>query len=162
MRQGEAKGFVSTKNVGPFGWSHTSRRAPERGREAAARLVGLGPLEALLLEALWRHTGPATVRQVQADVPALAYTTVMTTLDRLYRKGVLIRRSSKRAFSYTPRCTRDEMISRQVGELLSASMLSTAVLSTLVRTVAGTDVALLDELEVQVRAERLRLGLLDK
>ena len=95
-------------------------------------------------------------------MPALAYTTVMTTLDRLYRKGVLIRRSSKRAFSYTPRCTRDEMISRQVGELLSASMLSTAVLSTLVRTVAGTDVALLDELEVQVRAERLRLGLLDK
>ena len=141
-------------------------QSPEPRRKTEFRFVGLGPLEALLLESLWRHPGPASVRQVQLDAPGLAYTTVMTTLDRLYRKGILVRQRVARAFSYTPRCTRDELmdeiVSRQVSDLLSASVTSAAVLSTLVRTVASTDLALLEELEVQVRAERVRLGLPDK
>ncbi len=51
----------------------------------------LGPLEQRLLDALWAK-GSATVRElVENGYEDLAYTTVMTTLDRLYKKNVLMR-----------------------------------------------------------------------
>ncbi|HEX7778752.1 MAG TPA: BlaI/MecI/CopY family transcriptional regulator, partial [Vicinamibacterales bacterium] len=48
----------------------------------------LGPLEWRVLEALWSRTTLASVRDLQPDFPEIAYTTLMTTLDRLYRKSV--------------------------------------------------------------------------
>jgi predicted transcriptional regulator len=103
-----------------------------------------------------------TVRHALPAFPELAYTTLMTTLDRLYRKGLLIRLRRGRAFAYEPRCSRDqllsEMVSGQVTDLLSASGASRAVLSTLVHCVGRRDSALLDELEALVQAERLRLN----
>lgn len=123
---------------------------------------GLGPLEAQLLELLWAQASPATVRHVQLAFPELAYTTLMTTLDRMYRKGLLRRHKAGRAFVYEPCCTRDELlgelVSGHVADLLGASEESTLILSTLVRAVSRADAALLDELEALVRAERLRLG----
>jgi len=114
-----------------------------------------------VLERLWAGRGAATVRHVRADFPELAYTTVMTTLDRLYRKGVLIRRRRGRAFSYEPRCSRDELMSEfasgRFAHLLTAPGASTAMLSMLVRTVSRKDAALLDELDALVQAERRRL-----
>ena len=63
----------------------------------------LGPLEQRVLELLWRSSGPRTVREVQEGLGgALAYTTVMTTLDRLFKKGLLERRREGQAFSYAP------------------------------------------------------------
>jgi predicted transcriptional regulator len=65
----------------------------------------LGPLEERLLQALWER-GNATVRDLMTDVcPDLAYTTVMTTLDRLFKKKLLSREVEGRAFRYTPRFT---------------------------------------------------------
>ena len=59
----------------------------------------LGPLEFELLQSLWAR-GSATVRELLADGSiALAYTTVMTTLDRLYKKQLLDRVSEGRAQS---------------------------------------------------------------
>lgn len=58
----------------------------------------LGPLEKRVLELLWGYGRAVTVRHVQLKFPNLAYTTLMTTLDRLYRKGVLLRRRHGRAF----------------------------------------------------------------
>jgi predicted transcriptional regulator len=128
-----------------------------------SRSSGLGPLETKLLEFLWAQAHAVTVREVQIALPELAYTTIMTTLDRLYRKGLLLRYKDERAFTYRPRCTRDELlselVSRHVTDLLAASQQSTVVLSRLVRVVAGTDAALLDELDALLQAERLRLGL---
>lgn len=51
----------------------------------------LGPLEARVMQAVWQHEVPETfvVRDVRARMPQLAYTTVMTILTRLARKGVL-------------------------------------------------------------------------
>jgi predicted transcriptional regulator len=99
-------------------------------------------------------------------LPELAYTTIMTTLDRLYRKGLLLRAKDGRAYAYVPRYTRaellGELISGHVGDLLGAAEEGMALLSTLVRTVGRTDATLLDELDALVQAERLRLRTKDK
>lgn len=120
----------------------------------------LGPLELKVLEVLWERNRAATVRNVQPSFPRLAYTTLMTTLDRLYRKGVLRRFRLGRAFGYEPRCSRDElfgqMVSGRVAELLACGD-STVLLSTLVEAVGQADAELLNELEALVRAERARL-----
>ena len=121
----------------------------------------LGPLERKVLEVLWERNRASTVRSVQPAFPQLAYTTLMTTLDRLYRKGLLRRFRLGRAFGYVPRCSRDElfgrMVSGQVTDLLAACGNSTVLLSTLVEAVGHADAQLLDELEALVRAKRARL-----
>ena len=123
--------------------------------------AGLGPLETKVLEQLWGHDRALTVRHVHVAFPKLAYTTLMTTLDRLYRKGVLLRGRRGRAFAYRPRCSRHEllgeMVSGHVADLLAAADGSKAILSTLVNAVARRDAALLDELDALVQAERARL-----
>src|SRR5262252_2991314 len=69
----------------------------------------LGPLEEQLLASLWRR-GNATVRElIEDDKLELAYTTVMTTLDRLYKKGLLSRAAEGRAFRYSPTLTQEEL-----------------------------------------------------
>jgi len=140
------------------------RRTPADARLAAGS--GLGPLETRVLEALWGAARPVTVRHVQQLFPDLAYTTLMTTLDRLHRKGVVERRRLGRAFAYQPRCSRDELlgelVSGHVTDFLGASGTSTAILSTLVRAVGRRDAALLDELDALVQAERARLKTEDK
>lgn len=126
-----------------------------------ARDSVLGPLETRLLELLWARPRAATVRDMHRELPELAYTTVMTTLDRLYRKGLLIRQKPARAFAYAPRYARGELlsqlISEQLADLLGTGGQHTVLLSTLVRTVSQKDAALLDELEILVKAERQRL-----
>lgn len=126
----------------------------------------LGRLESKVLELLWEQDGAVTVRRVQLSFPDLAYTTLMTTLDRLYRKGVLLRRRRGRAFAYEPRCSRLELVgelaSGHVTDLLAASGASTVILSTLVRAVGRKDAALLDELDALVQAERRRLKMEDQ
>ena len=120
----------------------------------------LGPLETRLLELLWAHSRSATVRELQHVCPGLAYTTILTTLERLYRKRLLLRHREGRAFAYQPRCSRDELLSELVSghvtQLLGASEESSVILSTLVRAVRDTDAALLDELDALVQAERRR------
>jgi predicted transcriptional regulator len=96
-----------------------------------------GPLEIRVLDALWAHSGAACVRDLQPEFPGVAYTTLMTTLDRLFRKGTLSRSKSGRAFYYTPNASRRQLI-----------------LSMFVDTLEHQDAALLDELEALVRARR--------
>ena len=90
----------------------------------------LGPLEFKVLGVLWERGRASTVRHVQPSFPQLAYTTVMTTPDRLYRKGLLRRFRLGRAFGDEPRCSRGElfgcMVTGRVADLLSAWGDSTA------------------------------------
>ncbi|MBI4873627.1 MAG: BlaI/MecI/CopY family transcriptional regulator [Acidobacteria bacterium] len=79
------------------------------------------PLELECLKAMWT-LGEGNVKEVRdALAPArpLAYTTVMTLLDRLARKGVLTRRKVSRSFVYTPAVTRDSLRRAAVRELLA-------------------------------------------
>jgi predicted transcriptional regulator len=143
-----------------------SRRGVSAADVPSAGRSGLGPLETRVLEVLWNLGRAVTVRHVRVAFPELAYTTLMTTLDRLYRKGLLVRRQRGRAFAYEPRCSRDELLGELVGghvtDLLDASGASTAILSTLVRAVGRADAALLDELDALVQAERTRLKMEDQ
>ena len=139
-----------------------SRRPQGTTPDALRSRAGLGPLETRLLELLWERPQAATAGELQRECPGLAYTTIMTTLDRLYRKQLLLRQREGRAFAYQPRCTRDELLSELVSghitRLLGATGESSVVLSTLVRAVRDSDSTLLDELEELVRAERARLA----
>ncbi len=80
------------------------------------------PLELLCLNALWT-LGEGNVRDVQQIVLGarpLAYTTIMTVLDRLVRKGKLSRRKVGRAFVYRPEASRDAMRRLAVRELVDS------------------------------------------
>ena len=123
----------------------------------------LGPLEERLLEALWQR-GHATVRDlVSSDGPCqdLAYTTVMTTLDRLFKKNLLSREAEGRAFRYAPRFTREELHREVAGEafrqLMDASPASSLPLSYLVEILTERDAQLLDDLREVVEAKRRQL-----
>jgi predicted transcriptional regulator len=121
--------------------------------------AAFGPLELRVLQALWKQSGPATVRDLHPNFPTIAYTTLMTTLDRLHRKGVLEREKAGRAFAYWPRCSRDELRSElahaTLADLLQSGETSLRpIISMFVDAVSARDAALLDELEALVREKR--------
>jgi predicted transcriptional regulator len=93
----------------------------------------------------------------------LAYTTVMTTLDRLFKKGLLARRKSDRAFFYSPSLNREQWEHKRAGDFV-AGFLSVAepsrdlLISCLVEAVGGHDEALLDELEKKIKRRRRELS----
>ena len=78
------------------------------------------PLELLCLRALWslQEGNVKQVQQVVARSRPLAYTTIMTVLDRLVRKSRLTRRKAGRAFVYSPTESRDAMRRAAIRELL--------------------------------------------
>lgn len=83
-----------------------------------------GQLEALVMGLLWDHDEWLTPRDVVdliEDQHPLAYTTVMTTLVRLWNKDMVDRRQRGRAFAYHPLVTRDEWAARRMHELLDAA-----------------------------------------
>ena len=123
-----------------------------RSRDNGDLGAWFGRLELSVLEALWRKEAPASVRDLQADFPRLAYTTLMTTLDRLHRKGVLERVKSGRAFVYSPGFTREQLQAGLVEDALQTILGPGAaglrpVVSMLVDAVTRQDREVLDELE---------------
>jgi len=122
-----------------------------------------GPLEVQVLEAVWAENGPATVRAIHDAFPQLAYTTLMTTLDRLHRKGVLERAKVGRAFAYAACLSRHEMelrlASRSIEGILGGygRTALTPLLSCFVNAVSDRDRHLLDDLEAILRAKRAAL-----
>jgi predicted transcriptional regulator len=116
-----------------------------------------GTLELRVLEILWRRDTGATVRDLRGDFPKAAYTTLMTTLDRLHRKGVLERCKKGRAFLYRPAHSRQDLesglIARAIEPLLDGDN-AHPILSCLVDEVSRHDARLLDELERLVREKR--------
>jgi predicted transcriptional regulator len=119
-----------------------------------------GPLEWRVLEAMWRRATPASVRDLQPDFPEIAYTTLMTTLDRLHRKRVLDRSKHGRAFLYAPSFTRAQFESARAADAFRVALDGgggALALSYLVQAVGDHDRELLDELEALVRARRAQI-----
>ena len=121
----------------------------------------LGPFEQQLLRELWGR-GDATVRELLADGKIhQAYTTVMTTLDRLYKKGLLDRVAEGRAFRYAPSLTPEELQRGAaldgIRQLLGSGDTSSLPLSYLVEALSAHDAQLLDELQLLIERKRREL-----
>lgn len=84
----------------------------------------LGELEAAVMDVLWRLAGPQRVRDVLDQLAPrrkLAYTTVMTVLDNLHRKGWVQREMRERAYHYRPRATREQATAQALRAVLDDS-----------------------------------------
>ncbi len=122
-----------------------------------------GALELRVLEALWNRAEPQSVRDLQPAFPGVAYTTLMTTLDRLHRKGVLDRQKVGRAFVYLTRFTRDRLRADLAESALQAVFGDRGselkpILSFFVETVSREDRESLAALEQLVERRRALRG----
>jgi predicted transcriptional regulator len=120
----------------------------------------LGPLEQQIHRAVWMR-GTATVREVLQDRSIWqTYNTVLTTMDRLFRKGLLGRLNEGKAFRYWVRCSPEEIQRRTavsgLRELLRTER-ATLHLSYFVEAVGEQDEKLLDELQALVERHRAEL-----
>ena len=123
----------------------------------------LGRLEFRLMEILWSR-GESNVRDVVQELEhPLAYTTVMTTLDRLYKKGLLERRMPDRAFLYSACFSREEWERTRAENILAGFLAAPhpsrdLLLSSFLDAVGKHDARLLDELEKKIRSKRKELS----
>ena len=119
----------------------------------------LGQLERDVMAVVWNH-GEISVRDACERLgSAVAYTTVMTTMDRLYKKRLLGRRKVGRAFVYRAAASRQELQGAVATELMQSLLRGQSgetlpVLSSLVDAVSERDRSLLDELERLIREKR--------
>ncbi|PYY13945.1 MAG: CopY family transcriptional regulator [Acidobacteria bacterium] len=121
----------------------------------------LGALESELMERIWAR-GETSVRDLHDEIASrLAYTTVMTTLDRLFKKGLLDRRAVGRAFHYTARVSKhdyDQQLTQHLlGIAVEESGSKQALLSCFVDYVSDSDRKLLDELDELIKAKKRSL-----
>ena len=103
---------------------------------------GFGDLEAVIMHRVWDHGGPVTVRELFEELQAervIAYTTVMTTMDNLHRKGWLARVKEGKAYRYTATASREEYSARLMREALDDGGDTQAVLSHFVAQMDGEE-----------------------
>ncbi len=114
-----------------------------------------------MLQAVWAR-GSATVREVREDGTIWqTYPTIMTTMDRLFKKGLLDRVPDGRAFRYSARYTPQELerVAAETGiRQLLGSEHASLHLSYLVEAVSTQSVKLLDELQSLVERQRAQLN----
>ena len=118
----------------------------------------LGSLERGVMRLVWSGR-EISVRDACAEFgDGVAYTTLMTTMDRLYKKGLLTRRKDGRAFLYSAAASREEIEGAVATELVHSLLQREGeplpVLSSLVNAVSERDRALLTELERLIREKR--------
>ena len=119
----------------------------------------LGTLERRVLDAIWT-SGEASVRDVQRALgDDSAYTTIMTTLDRLHRKRLLTRRKEGRGFLYTPAVSREEFEAAVAKDVIGGMLDRDAspMIACIVDAVTEHDRQLLDDLERLVREKKRQL-----
>jgi predicted transcriptional regulator len=104
-----------------------------------------GDLEATVMDLLWSAERPLLVREVAELMhpEPRAYTTVMTVLDNLHRKGWLARTRDGRAWRYEPVLTRQDYTARLMREALAGSDDRAAVLARFVEEIDPADAAAL-------------------
>jgi predicted transcriptional regulator len=137
-------------------------RGFRRPREIAC--FALGKLERQVLEEIWRFGSEVSVRVIhRAFDERVAYTTLMTTLDRLYKKNLLERRKDGRAFLYTAAIAREDFDQEIKADVIDGLLGQGAdgiqpVLACIVDTVSERDRELLDELDRLVQEKKRELG----
>ncbi|HEY2053572.1 MAG TPA: BlaI/MecI/CopY family transcriptional regulator [Solirubrobacterales bacterium] len=113
-----------------------------------------GALEGEVLAALWAADGPLTPAEVRDGLGGdLAYTTVMTTLARLFEKGTVRREKAGRAFAYAPLLDEAAITAERMGRLLGSAGGREAVLARFVGSLSPEDERLLIGLLAEGRDE---------
>ncbi len=122
----------------------------------------LHELEAAIMDIVW---GKQLVSFPVSDVLAvlekqrdIAYTTVMTTVNRLYDKGLLRRERDGKRYLYSPELTRDEFLSSTAREVLEQAVGGHQAMAMLAEKVSKASVGELDELEALIQRRREELG----
>jgi predicted transcriptional regulator len=85
---------------------------------------GFGDLEAAVMQQIWDFAAPVTVREVHTELVrdrTLAYTTVLTVMEKLFRKGWLRRELEGKAHRYRAVATREQYGAGLMREALSGS-----------------------------------------
>ncbi len=104
---------------------------------------GFGELEQLLMNRLWdRDEAATTVRELHDELAAereIAYTTVMSTMDNLYRKGRLARERAGKAYRYWPTLSREEYSAQLMLEALGTGGRTDLVLSHFVERISADE-----------------------
>lgn len=121
------------------------------------RLRGeLGPLERTVMDHIWEQGVDVTVREVLETKAGagLAYTTVMTILDRLWRKGFLRRSRVGRAYVYRIKRTEQEYLAGLMDRVLTGAADRRSVLLGFVRGIDQEDLAQLRTMIREVERER--------
>jgi len=129
-----------------------------------SRGMVLGRLERQTLDVIW-ESNECSVRDVLRKISRKrAYTTIMTTLDRLYQKGILNRKQAAGKFLYSARLSRQQlekhMAQDLIGRLLAGSTTSRElIVLSLLEAIRRQDSRLFDEQVTTVaRAKRRRSG----
>jgi len=119
--------------------------------------LGRGELEKQVLDVLWRAQGPMTPRQVHDQLSKnrkFAYTTTMTILVRLYKKGLLQREPAGRAFAYRPRLSRDQRAAERMNDALTSAGDASLALTHFVESLPADQVHELRSVLRRARSDR--------
>lgn len=107
----------------------------------------MGALESAVLDQVWAEPSGLTPRQALERLDGeLAYTTVMTILNRLWTKGLLERERDGRAFRYTPVFSESELVATRMTNALEVARDRQATLSRFIKELSDADEALLRSL----------------
>ncbi len=120
----------------------------------------LGELEREVMEHVWKK-GETSVREMHTSFgERAAYTTLMTTLNRLHKKRLLKRRKDGRAFLYSPRISREDFKQSVAKDIISGLLGRDAepVLACIVEAIGERDGHLLNELDRLLQEKRQALG----
>jgi predicted transcriptional regulator len=140
-RKGRAPGKRNARNPGVV--KATAVKATANG---GGPVRGFGDLEAVIMDQVWAHETPVTVRDLFEKLRedrSIAYTTVMSTMDNLHRKGWLARERDGKAYRYTAVSSREEYSARLMREAMAGAGDTEAVLSHFVAQMDGTESAAL-------------------
>jgi predicted transcriptional regulator len=128
-------------------------------KDAGGEMRGFGDLEAVIMDRVWGRGEPVTVREVFDQLSAeraIAYTTVMSTMDNLHRKGWLERVREGKAYRYTATAGREEYSARLMREALADGGDAEVVLSHFVAQIGSGESEALRSVLRKLRGRRPR------
>jgi predicted transcriptional regulator len=132
-------------------------RAGKKGLE-----LRLHELEATIMDAVWSRRlasfAVSDVLGILAERRDIAYTTVMTTVARLHRKGLLKRERDGKRYLYAPQLTREQFLEATAREVLEGAVAAPRAIALLAEKVSEASAPELDQLEALIRRRRQELG----
>ncbi|HTX01221.1 MAG TPA: BlaI/MecI/CopY family transcriptional regulator [Acidimicrobiales bacterium] len=126
-------------------------------------MARLGQLERSVMEAFWAMSAACpedtfTTRDVAATLPGHAYTTVLTVVDRLTRKGLLERTRGGKSYRYRPTASRESYVAQLMHEALASTSDTSAALVRFVETVPAEQAELLRDVLGRLTAAPPQVG----